>query len=92
MIQSFQHKGLEKFFLTGSKAGIQSEHARKLQIILTRLHAATCPEDMDAPGFRLHPLKHNLKDFWSVWVNANWRVIFKFEGEDAVLVDYRDYR
>jgi toxin HigB-1 len=91
MIKSFQHKGLERFFQKGSKAGIQAKHARRLRLQLGRLDAASGPEDMDLPGWRLHPLKGGMKGYWSVWVDENWRIVFKFEGEDAVLVDYTDY-
>jgi proteic killer suppression protein len=91
MIKSFQHKGLRQFFETGSKAGIQPEHGGKLRIMLTRLDSATGPEDMNAPGWKLHPLTGDLAGNWSVWVNGNWRMTFAFDGKDAVLVDYRDY-
>jgi proteic killer suppression protein len=91
MIKSFQHKGLRQFFETGSKAGIQPQHASKLRIMLTRLDAATSPEDMNAPGWKLHTLTGDLAGNWSVWVNGNWRMTFAFEGKDAILVDYQDY-
>jgi len=91
MIKSFEHKGLELFFKTGKKTGIQAVHARRLQIMLTMLHAAKNAQAMNAPGFGLHALKGNLKGHWSVTVSGNWRVTFRFENEDAVLVDYQDY-
>ncbi len=91
MIKSFRHKGVERFFRTGSKAGIQANHAAKLARQLRQLNDARRPEDMDVPGWCLHPLDHDLAGHWSVWVNGNWRLTFAFEGEDAVLVDYRDY-
>ncbi len=91
MIKSFQHKGLRQFYETGSKAGIQPQHAGKLRIMLTRLDAATSPEDMNAPGWKLHPLTGDLAGNWSVWVNGNWRMTFAFDGKDAILVDYQDY-
>lgn len=91
MIKSFKHAGPEKFFLTGSKAGIQPAHSKKLQLQLTRLHASAGPEDMRVPGWRLHRLGHDLKDHWSVTVNGNWHMTFFFEGENAILVDYQDY-
>ncbi len=91
MIKSFSHKGLEVFFLTGKKAGIQAVHARRLQIILTLLNVIKAPQGMNAPGFGLHALKGDLKGHWSVTVNGNWRLTFRFEGEDAILVDYQDY-
>jgi proteic killer suppression protein len=91
MIKSFQHKGLRQFFETGSKAGIQPQHAGRLRIMLTRLDSATSPEDMNAPGWRLHPLTGDLAGNWSVRVNGNWRITFAFDGHDAILVDYQDY-
>ena len=91
MIKSFSDKGLELFFLTGKKSGIQAVHARRLQIILTLLNAVKTPQAMNAPGFGLHALKGNLKAHWAVTVNGNWRLTFKFEGDDAILVDYQDY-
>jgi toxin HigB-1 len=91
MIIGFRHKGLEEFFHTGSVRGIQPAHAKKLRNILGRLDAASGPDDMDLPGFKLHPLKHDLKEHWAVWVNGNWRLTFRFVGGDAELVDYQDY-
>ena len=83
--------GIEKFFKTGSKAGIQPQHARKLTILLTTLDAAKAPRDMSAPGWDFHPLTADLNGHYAVKVNANWRLTFAFEGEDAILVDYQDY-
>ena len=91
MIRKFRHKGLARFFTTGSVSGIQSAHAKRLQLILGRLNASTQPKDMDLPGLRLHELKGRDKGRWSVWINGNWRVTFKFEGVDATDVDYEDY-
>jgi proteic killer suppression protein len=92
VIKSFRHKGLQGFFERGSKAGIQPKHAPRLGRQLARLNAAGMPDDMNVPGWHLHPLKgHDLKGHWSVWVNGNWRLTFMFEGQDAVLVDYQDY-
>ena len=91
MIQSFAHKGLESFYETGSKKGIQPNHAFKLARILDRLDASTNPQDMNLPGYRLHSLKGDKRDLWSVIVNGNWRITFYFEGQDAYLVDYIDY-
>ncbi len=91
MIVNFCHKGLEVFFRTGSKAGIQPHHATKLRLILTMLDNAKRPEDMNAPGWHLHSLTGNLVGHWSVRINGNWRVTFRFEGEHAELVDYQDY-
>jgi proteic killer suppression protein len=91
MIKSFRHRGLERFFRTGSKAGIQPKHASRLRLQLGRLDSATSADDMDLPGWRLHALAHDLAGHWSVWVNGNWRLTFTFEGTDAALVDYQDY-
>ena len=91
MIRSFRHKGLEQFFNTGSKRGIQTDHADKIARILDRLNASIAATDMDLPGYRLHELKGKEIGTWSVVVNGNWRITFRFEGENAVVVDYRDY-
>lgn len=91
MIVSFRHKGLQLFYLSGSTKGIQASHAAKLGRILGLLDVARGPVDVDLPGFRLHPLKGGLKGHWSVWVNGNWRVTFRFVGADVELVDYQDY-
>jgi len=91
MIRSFRHKGVEKFFLTGSKAGIQPAHAAKLADQLTALNAATRPELMNFPRWQFHSLKGDLAGHWAVSVSGNWRLTFAFDGEDAILVDYQDY-
>lgn len=91
MIKSFKHKGLEQFYKTGNKAGIQTAHSTKLRILLTALDAATQPLDMNAPNWKLHQLKGNLQDHWAVSVNGNWRLTFRFIGNNAEVVDYQDY-
>ncbi|TMK38689.1 MAG: peptidase [Alphaproteobacteria bacterium] len=91
MIRTFRHRGLERFFRVGSKAGIQPKHAKRLRLQLGRLDAAAGPADMDLPGWRVHPLRGKLAGHWAVWVDENWRLTFAFEGPDAVLVDYQDY-
>jgi proteic killer suppression protein len=91
MIKSFRHAGIEKFFATGSKAGIQPAHAAKLAVQLFQLNQSRTANDMDAPGWELHPLHGDLKNHWAVKVTGNWRLTFAFEGENAILVDYRDY-
>ncbi len=91
MIKSFRHAGLEKFYKNDSKAGINPSHAKKLRKQLASLDAAAKPEDMNAPGWDLHPLKGPLAGHWSVSVNGNWRMTFKFVGIDAEVVDYQDY-
>lgn len=91
MILSFRHRGVEKYFFTGSKAGIQPRHAGKLADQLTLLNIARKPEEMDVPGWQFHSLKGSLAGHWAVSVNGNWRLTFTFNGEDAILVDYQDY-
>lgn len=91
MIRGFKHKGLGLFFTTGSKAGIQAAHAAKLKRQLAQLDHATEPQDMNVPGWKLHPLHGDRAGHWSVWVNGNWRLTFKFTGADADAVDYQDY-
>jgi toxin HigB-1 len=91
MIKSFNHKGLEKFFTTGNQSGIQSIHAKRLRLILALLNDANQLSDLDAPALRLHQLKGRLEDFWSLTVQANWRVIFRFEDGNVYVVDYLDY-
>ncbi len=91
MIRSFKHKGLENFFNTGSRKGINPEHTSKLERILDRLDASISVQDMGLPGFKLHKLSGKENEIWSVWVNGNWRVTFYFEDGDAFIVDYRDY-
>jgi len=91
MIRSFRHKGIQRFFQTGSTTGIQAKHAAKLRLQLTALDNATGPEDMNAPNWRLHPLKGTLKGQWSVSVSGHYRLTFAFEAGDAILIDYQDY-
>jgi proteic killer suppression protein len=91
MIKSFRHDGLKRFILTGSKVGIQPNHAKRLKLQLSNLDAATGPMDMNLPGWNWHPLKGHFASRWSVSVNGNWRLTFEFEGTDAVLFDYLDY-
>jgi len=92
MIQSFKHKGLELFFKTGRKSGIQAKHVKRLQLILGRLNAASSPSDMDLPELTLLSLTGNRVKIWSVRVSENWRVTFYFNGSHAEIVDYEDYR
>lgn len=91
VIKDFAHKGLQRFFETGSKAGIQPKHDKRLRIILTALEGASDVQDMNLPTFRLHPLKGNMKGLWAVTVNGNWRIVFRFQSGDAYVVNYIDY-
>jgi proteic killer suppression protein len=91
MIQSFRHKGLRRFFESGSLAGIQPQHAKRRRMQLAALDSAQVIEDMDIPGFRLHPLKGADRGRWSIWVNGNWRLTFEFRDGQAYVLDYEDY-
>ncbi|GGZ01229.1 type II toxin-antitoxin system RelE/ParE family toxin [Novosphingobium colocasiae] len=91
MIIGFRDKGLEAFYSTGTTRGIQASHTKKLRNILGLLEVAVRPHDMNLPSFKLHPLRGDLKGYWSVWVNGNWRITFRFVGADVELVDYQDY-
>ena len=91
MIRNFRHKGLERFFSNGSKSGIQPGQASRLRVQLTALEHAISAKDMNAPGWRLHRLRGELDGFYSISVSGNWRIIFRFEGNDAVDVKYLDY-
>jgi proteic killer suppression protein len=91
VIKSFRHKGLRTLFETGSAAGVQPNHAKRLHMQLAALDTAQTIDDMDIPGFRLHPLKGELVGRWSVSVNGNWRVTFEFREGNAYVLDYEDY-
>ena len=91
MIRSFAHKGLERFFLEGSKSGIQAKHASRLRLILGRLSTAVAPQDMNLPGLSLHQLTGDRAGTWSVKVSGNWRITFRFAGQHAEVVNYEDY-
>ncbi|MFZ4702954.1 MAG: type II toxin-antitoxin system RelE/ParE family toxin [Candidatus Methylumidiphilus sp.] len=88
---SFRHKGLKKFFDSGSLAGIQPAQGKRLRMQLIALDTAQTIDDMDIPGFRLHPLKDADSDRWSIWVNGNWRITFEFQDGNAYVLDYEDY-
>ncbi len=92
MIHSFQHKGLKRFYESGSAAGVQPHHAKRLRMLLTALETAESIEDMDIPGLRLPRLKGKERGRWSVWVNGNWRVTFEFKDGHAYVLNYEDYR
>jgi len=91
MIKSFVHKGLERFYRTASKAGIQAKHAKRLRLILSNLDQAENVEHMNLPALALHELKGDRKGLWAVKVSGNWRVTFRFVGRDAEIVNYEDY-
>ena len=91
MIQSFRHKGLKRLFEDGDRKGVRPDLLDRVENVLFVLNRAATPDQMDLPGFRLHPLKGNLKNFWSVTISANWRIIFRMEGGHAADVDLIDY-
>ncbi|MEM9243034.1 MAG: type II toxin-antitoxin system RelE/ParE family toxin [Pseudomonadota bacterium] len=91
MITSWQHKGLKLFYDTGNTKGIQTKHKTRLTIILQRLDAAIEPDDLNLPGMHFHRLKGKLKDYYSVAVSGSWRIIYRFEAGNAILVNYLDY-
>jgi len=91
MIRSFKHKGLGVLFETGSKRGVNPQHAARLARMLDRLDASGSPQDMNLPGWRLHSLAGARAGQWAISVSGNWRLVFEFEGSDAVRVDLEDY-
>jgi len=91
VIKSFRHKGLRRFFETGSKSGVQAKHAGRLRLQLTALDTAQSVDDMDIPGYRLHRLKGRSKGRWSIWVSGNWRLTFEFRDGNVHVLDYEDY-
>lgn len=91
MIKRFRHRGLRRLYEQGDRSGIGADMVKKVENILAVLDRASRPEEMDLPGFRLHPLKGELKGFWAVTVRANWRIIWRFDGADAADVDFVDY-
>lgn len=91
MIQSFRHKGLRRFFESGSVAGSQPHHVKRLRMLLAALDTARSIDDMNVPGFRLHDLKGKDRGRWSVWVNGKWRVTFEYRDGHAYILDYEDY-
>lgn len=91
MIKSFRHKGLRRLFETGVSSGVQSDHAKRLRMQLAALDSAQSIDDMDIPGFRLHPLKGAMRGRWAIAVNGNWRITFEFKDGNAYVLDYEDY-
>ncbi len=91
MIQSIRHKGLRQFYESGDLSGIQPTHAHRLRLQLTALDTAQTIQDMSIPGFKLHPMKGQMKGRWAIFVSGNWRLTFEFREGDAHLLDYEDY-
>lgn len=91
MIKSFKHKGLERLFIKSSASGVQADYAPRIILILDAIDAAEQINELDLPGFRLHRLKGDKRNLWSVRVSANWRITFEFENGDAHILDLEDY-
>jgi proteic killer suppression protein len=91
MIVSLRHKGLKLYYEQGNASRLQPHHVSKIRLILTRLDAAKTPGELNVPGYSLHKLTGELKEFWAVKVDKNYRLIFRFIGEDTHDVDYVDY-
>ncbi len=91
MIIRFRHKGLERLFASGDTRGVNAQHAKRLRRLLLSLSTATSPLNMNIAGYQLHPLVGERKGEWAVSVSGNWRLVFRFEGENATDVDLVDY-
>jgi len=91
MLKSFRHKGLRNLYETGSTAGVQASHSKRLRMQLLALDTSQAVEDMDIPGFRLHALKGAMRGRWSISVSGNWRLTFEFHDGNAYILDYEDY-
>lgn len=91
MIRSFRHRGLKRLYERGDPGGIGADLLDRVNLALADLDAASKPRDIDLPGYRLHPLKGNLKGVWSISISGNWRIVFRFEDGDAHDVDLIDY-
>ena len=91
MIRSFRHPGLKRLYERGDPGRIGADLAERVAVALADLDEAGKPSDLKLPGYRLHPLKGNLKGFWSISITANWRIIFRFGEGDASEVDLIDY-
>ena len=91
MIKSFKHKWLERLFIKGSTSGVEANYAPRITLILDAIDAAEQVKELDLPGFRLHRLKGDKRNLWSVTVSANWRITFEFENGDAYILDLEDY-
>jgi proteic killer suppression protein len=91
VIKSFHHKGLKRLYQFGDASGVKTAHVNRLRMQLAALDTAYRIEDMDVPGFKLHPLKGKLRNRWSISVSGNWRLTFEFRKGNAYLVNYEDY-
>jgi len=91
VIKSFRHRGLRRLHERGDPSKLKADQAERIAIALADLNAAKMPQDLDLPGYRLHPLKGEMKGLWSIWISANWRITFRFEDGDVHDVDLVDY-
>ena len=91
MIRTFRHRGLKRLYEHGDPSKVRTDQVKRIRLALADLDDADKPIDLDLPGYRLHQLKGDLKGFWSIMISANWRIIFRFEGGDALDVDLIDY-
>ena len=91
MVKTFRHKGLKRLFERDNPSGVRADQFRRIKDVLAHLDLAVRPNDLDLPGYRLHPLQGELKSYWSVTISGNWRIIFRFEDGDAFDVDLVDY-
>lgn len=91
MIRTFRHRGLKRLYGRGDPSKVRADQAERIGLALADLDSAEKPQDLNLPGYRLHRLKGDLKEFWSIRVSGNWRIIFRFQGGDAYDVDLIDY-
>ena len=91
MIRSFRHRGLKRLYERGDRSRVRADQADRLAIALADLDDVRKPSDLDLPGYRLHPLKGDLRSFWSISVSGNWRIVFRFDEGDVYDVDLVDY-
>ncbi|HET9219273.1 MAG TPA: type II toxin-antitoxin system RelE/ParE family toxin, partial [Terriglobia bacterium] len=91
LIQTFRHRGLKRLFEHNDPSKVRRDQVKRIADVLAQLDMASKPSDLDLPGYRLHPLKGDLKGFWSVMISGNWRIVFRFAEGDAFDVDLVDY-
>lgn len=91
MIRSFKHRGLKRLYERGDRSGVRSDLAAKIERILSILDVAREQNGVDLPGYQLHALKGDRLGFWAVSVNANWRIVFRFDGVNVCDVELLDY-
>lgn len=91
MIRRFRHRGLRRLYEDDDRRELNAQHVARVRRVLAYLEQASSPRDMDLAGWRLHPLKGDLSGFWSVTINGNWRIVFRFKNDDVTDVDYMDY-